>query len=217
MRNLEFANGEFYHVFNRGNNKREIFSDKYDLNRFFLSMREFNTDEPIGSIYEQSFKKDNPNTTKQAKIVDFICYCLNPNHFHFALKQLRDDGVVKFMHRLGTGYTKYFNQKYENIGSLFQGTFKAKHIDTNEYLLHLSAYINLNSEAHRLGSLASKSSWEEYVNSSSNESFCNKEIILSQFKNILEYEKFVKDSIKITKEKKELDYLEAKLPSIASK
>lgn len=213
MRNLEFATGEFYHVFNRGNNKREVFLENYDLNRFFLSMREFNTDEPIGSIYEQSFKKESASTVKNTKLVDFICYCLNPNHFHFALKQLRDDGVVKFMHRLGTGYTKYFNQKYENSGSLFQGTYKAKHINTNEYLLHLSAYINLNPEAHRLGSLASKSSWEEYVNPSNIKGLCNKEIILSQFKNIPEYEKFAKDSLKITKEKKELEYLDAKLPS----
>ncbi|MDP3697080.1 MAG: transposase, partial [Candidatus Taylorbacteria bacterium] len=171
MRNLEFTTGEFYHLFNRGNNKRGVFLDKYDLNRFFLSMREFNTYKPIGSIYEQSFKKEGADSTKNTKLVDFICYCLNPNHFHFALKQLKDDGITKFMHRLGTGYTKYFNQRHENSGALFQGRYKAKHIDSNEYLLHLSAYINLNPEAHQLGSSTSKSSWEEYINPNS-KSFC---------------------------------------------
>jgi len=205
MRNLEYTTGEYYHVFNRGNNKREVFLDKYDLGRFFLSMREFNTDKPIGSIYEQSFKKESvgTGTAKNTRLVDFICYCLNPNHFHFALKQLKDDGIIKFMHRLGTGYTKYFNQKYENIGSLFQGTYKAKHIDTNEYLLHLSTYINLNPEAHRLGSLASKSSWEEYINTNT-KGFCNKDVILGQFKNISEYKKFAQESLETIKTNKEL-------------
>src|SRR3989344_8341704 len=123
MRNLKFTTGEFYHIFNRGNNKREVFLDKYDLNRFFLSMREFNTDKPIGSIYEHSFEKE--KTESNPKLVEFVCYCLNPNHYHFALKQLVENGITKFMHRLGTGYTKYFNKKHENIGSLFQGTYKA--------------------------------------------------------------------------------------------
>ena len=201
MRNLEFITGEYYHIFNRGNNKRPIFLDGYDLDRFFLSMQEFNSEDLVGSIYEHRFDKKKPNDS--SKLVEFICYCLNPNHYHFLVKQVIDDGVVKFMHRLGTGYTKYFNQKHENSGSLFQGTYKAKHIDTNEYLLHLSVYINLNPEAHRLGSLASKSSWKEYINPS-NTGFCNTEIILSQFKNISEYKKFAQDSLKLTQQEKEL-------------
>ena len=164
-------------------------------------MLEFNSENPIGSIYEHSFEKE--KTESNPKLVEFVCYCLNPNHYHFALKQLVENGIAKFMHRLGTGYTKYFNKKYENIGSLFQGTYKAKHIDTNKYLLHLSAYINLNPEAHQLGSLASKSSWEEYINSNL-ENFCNKEAILSQFKNISEYKKFAKESLKTIKTNKEL-------------
>ena len=201
MRNLKFTTGEYYHVFNRGSNKREIFLEKYDLERFFLSMQEFNSENPIGSIYEHSFNKKKSN--RDSELVEFICYCLNPNHYHFLVKQATDDGIAKFMHRLGTGYTKYFNQKYENSGSLFQGTYKAKHVNNNEYLLHLSAYINLNPEAHQLGSLASKSSWGEYLNSK-NEGFCNTEIILSQFKNISEYKKFAKDSLELIKQEKEL-------------
>lgn len=202
MRNLTFTTGELYHVFNRGSNKRDIFLDKYDLDRFFLSMQEFNTEQPIGSIFEHAFEKE--KIIMVPKIVDFICYCLNPNHFHFAMKQLTDGGIVKFMHRLGTGYTKYFNQKHENSGSLFQGTYKAKLIDSNEYLLHLSSYVNLNREAHRLGSLASKSSWDEYINPE-NSGICKKEIILSQFKSIQEYKNFAEDTLATTKERKDLE------------
>lgn len=201
MRNLELTTGEYYHIFNRGNNKREIFFEKYDLDRFFVSMREFNSEDPIGSIYEHSFEKE--KTESKPKLVEFVCYCLNPNHYHFALKQLAENGISKFMHRLGTGYTKYFNQKYSNSGALFQGRYGSKHIDTNEYLLHLSAYINLNPEAHQLGSSTSKSSWEEYDNPNL-ENFCNKKVILSQFKNISEYKKFAHESLKTIKTNKEL-------------
>jgi len=212
MRNLEFITDEYYHIFNRGNNKREIFIDKFDLNRFLLSMQEFNSENPIGSIYEHRFNDKKPN--KDPELVEFICYCLNPNHYHFLVRQVIDNGIVKFMHRLGTGYTKYFNQKHDNSGSLFQGTYKAKHVNNNEYLLHLSAYINLNPEAHRLGSLASKSSWEEYINPR-NKKFCHTEIILSQFKNISKYKKFSQDSLELIKQGKALQ--KQLLGSLASK
>lgn len=67
------------------------------------------------------------------------------------------------MHRLCTGFSKYFNGKHQRSGALFQGPFKAVHVDINEYLLHVSAYVNLNNRVHRLGRSASKSSWEEYL------------------------------------------------------
>jgi len=156
MRKTSFAEGEFYHVYNRGVDKRDIFSEQYDLSRFLQSMREFNTLEPIGSIYEKTLLKIKFGSSTP-KLVDVICYCLNPNHYHFILRQTADKGIEKFMHRLATGYTNYFNEKYQRSGALFQGRYKAVHIDSNEYLLHLSAYVNLNHLVHQLGSSASKS------------------------------------------------------------
>ncbi|MEK7062703.1 MAG: transposase [Patescibacteria group bacterium] len=209
MRGVEFINNEYYHIYNRGVDKRTIFADKSDLDRFYQSMDEFNTEEPIGSIYANSFRK-NPLRSlapkKQKKIVDFICYCLNPNHYHFILSPLVDKGIEKFMHKIGGGYTNYFNEKHKRTGSLFQGTFKAIHIDSNEYLLHLSAYINLNNKAHSLGSEAPKSSWKEYI-TDSKENFCNKKIILGQFKNSSEYKKFAEDSLVDIKQRKDMEKL----------
>ncbi|MEK7652750.1 MAG: transposase [Patescibacteria group bacterium] len=209
MRNIEFADGEYYHIFNRGVDKRKIFSDKYDLQRFFQSMKEFNTVEPIGSIYENSFNKDKDKNhqlgSSASKLVGFVCYCLNPNHYHFILKQVSERGIEKFMHRLGTGYTKYFNNKHKRSGSLFQGRFKAVYIDSNEQLLYVSSYVNLNSKVHQLGSSASKlwkSSWDEYVGESK-ENFCKKDIILEQFKNTNEYKKYALESLEIIRENKE--------------
>jgi len=199
VRKVAFVVGEYYHVFNRGVDKRAIFKDKIDLKRFLQSMVEFNVEEPIGSIYENSFRKDQLGG-EASKLVEFIAYCLNPNHFHFILTPISDRGVEKFMQRLGTGYTMYFNNKYKRNGALFQGVFKSVHISSNEQLLYVSAYVNLNTEKHQLGSSASKlvlSSWEEYVGKPLGgvEEMCDKEIILGQFKSKKEYEKFARSSL----------------------
>lgn len=205
MRKAEFADGEYYHIFNRGVDKRKIFSDKYDLQRFFQSMKEFNTVEPIGSIYESSFEKDKHQLgSPTSKLVGFVCYCLNLNHYHFILEQIHEKGIEKFMHRLGTGYTKYFNIKHKRSGSLFQGRFKSVHISSNEQLLYVSSYVNLNFKVHQLGSPTSKlekSSWDEYVGEN-NENFCKKDIILDQFKNKNEYKKYAFESLELILENK---------------
>ncbi len=212
-RKISFVTGEYYHVYNRGVDKRDVISDSYDANRFMQSILEFNSVEPIGSIYENSFNNlsaDNQlgsRTSKLKPLVNFICYCLNPNHYHFILEQVSEQGVEKFMQRLGTGYTKYFNNRYKRSGSLFQGKFKATHINSNEYLLHLSVYVNLNDRTHTLGSPASKcvqSSWGEYVGETKH-TICNKDIIFNQFKNQSEYKDFALNSLEYFQEKRRTD------------
>jgi len=224
MRKEIFAIGQFYHIFNRGVDRRKVFLEDYDFSRFFQGMYEFNVIDPIGSLYENSFRKKdkkqsgcpafNPVWIGQVELseerkplVNIVCHCLNPNHYHFILEQVAEKGIEKFMHRQGTGYTKYFNLKYERNGALFQGEYKAVHIDSNEYLLHLSAYINLNDRVHQLGSSASKSSWQEYVDKKG-KGFCQKDIVLGQFKNCCEYKKFALDSLEDIKARREIkDYL----------
>lgn len=219
MRKTPFVEGEYYHIYNRGVEKRNIFSDQYDLDRFFQSMEEFNVVEPIGSIYENSFVKDKiknkpqlgSRSPKSDKLVNFICYCLNPNHYHFILEPVVDKGMEKFMQRLGGGYTNYFNNKHKRNGVLFQGKFKSRHIDSD--LLDISVYVNLNNHVHQLGSPTSKlhkSSWDEY-RGKSKENFCCKDIILQQFENSNEYMCFAKDVLgdilERKKEKKEIESL----------
>jgi len=197
--NEKFATGEFYHIYNRGVDKRDIFSDEVDLSRFFQSMELFNTVQPIGSIYEKKFSDNRFGrpTSKSDGLVEFICFCLNPNHFHFILKQVIDGGISEFMKRLGGGYTKYFNERNKRTGALFQGRFKSIHVDSNDYLLHLSAYVNLNNRVHRFGRPTpklTKSSWDEY-NGRSNGGFCEKDIILDQFGGINEYKIYAESSL----------------------
>ena len=215
MRKVNFSNGEYYHIYNRGVDKRDVFCDEEDYLRFLESIREFNNIEVTISLYIREKMRQKglyPNSVgakhlqNLTYLVEFICYCLNPNHFHFIIKQLTNGGISEFMKRLGGGYTNYFNQKYDRSGSLFQGTFKAIHIDSNEYLLWLSGYVNGNAEIHKISN-DKNNKWCSYQNylSLKNKTFCNKEIILSQFKDMGEYEKYVDVVIKESGNRKELE------------
>ena len=202
QRKVEFVEGEYYHIYNRGVDKRNIFNNKSDMKRFLRSMEEFNTIDPIGSLYENSFVKELGG--KASKLVNFIAFCVNPNHYHFILTPLVEKGIEKFMQRFGTGYTMYFNTKNKRSGSLFQGKFKSKHIDSNEYLLQVSAYVNLNN-CDRNGKVTnplSASSWEEYGELIKT-NFCDKTIILEQFKSLKEYRAFALEAWKNTCDNKE--------------
>lgn len=230
MRKTNFVKGEFYHIYNRGVDKRNIFSSETDIRRFLQSMDEFNSIDPIGSIYENSFRLLGRPTSKsnKNKLVNFVCYCVNPNHFHFMLEQLTDNGISEFMKRLSGGYAKYFNEKEKRSGALFQGRFKSIHVNSNEYLLHLSAYINLNYKVHqntssssgnhgrRTSKLESRSSWAEYIGGDKAGGhqarfICNKSIILQQFRNVKEYRRFVEDSVQETIRRRNFDKLPANL------
>lgn len=214
-RTVPLVTGEYYHIYNRGVDKRPIFSSEIDMQRFLQSIEEFNVVEPIGSIYQNSFIKDTkdealgsstPKLTPKLNLVNFVAYCINLNHYHFILEQVADKGIEKFMQRFGTGYTNYFNIKEKRSGALFQGRFKSVHIDSNEYLLHLSAYVNLNDRVHQLGSstpklVKSQSSWGEYAGKSKT-NFCNKDIVLQQFKNLKDYQIFAEGSLQDILERK---------------
>jgi len=200
MGTTQFGTGNFYHIYNRGVDKRDVFLSQDDYVRFMKSMEEFNTTEPVGGIFAASFHP--PHRKRGSRLVDIICYCLNPNHFHLILEQLISGGISEFTRRLG-GYTKYFNSKYKRSGVLFQGPAQYSHIDSNEYLLYVSAYVNLNFKVHRLRHSMSKSSWDEYVGKEK-AAFCKKDIILDQFKSAREYEEFAGEALASILERKDL-------------
>ena len=201
MRKIKFINGEYYHIYNRGTDKRKVFLNDYDFERFLQSMDEFNSTKPIGSIFAYSFVKSQLRRPT-SKLVEIVCYCLNPNHFHLILEQRVDGGISEFMKRLSGGYTKYFNFKHKRSGVLFQGKFKAIHINSNEYLLHASSYVNLNNQVHKLSGDLFRSSLDEYIDRS-RVGFCKKNIVLDQFKNRSEYEIFAKEALKNILNRKE--------------
>ena len=151
MRRQPFITGEYYHIYNRGVDKRNVFNSRKDLERFLESIKEFNRIEAIGSIRN---KRKNLQTVLKAlsgskkPLVSFVVYCLNPNHFHFVLKQLMDGGIAKFMQKLQAGYTYYFNVKYSRTGALFQGTFKSQIMANENYFNKTIGYVNKNYQVH---------------------------------------------------------------------
>jgi putative transposase len=208
MRKIPFRNGEYYHIYNRGVDKRKIFNCKNDYLRFLKSLKEFNQINPIGSIYKKDRlpKKQTTRATVAVqqllndRLVEIISFNLLPNHFHLILKQTAEGGISEFMKRVNGGYTQFFNFHNQRNGFLFQGRFKSIHIDSNKYLLYLSAYINGNRNIHGLSEKESFCSLD-YIDSG----LVNLKIILDGFKSINEYKRFVKKiSTEISQKREEI-------------
>ncbi|MDO8638429.1 MAG: transposase [Candidatus Daviesbacteria bacterium] len=194
---VPLVNGEFYHVYNRGAEKREIFTQPRDYRRFKQTIYyyQFKGPKPRFSKFTNS-KINTFNPSPENKIIEIICYCLMPNHFHFLIRQLKENGISIFLSHISNSYTKYFNVKYKRVGSLLQGTFKAVLVETDEQLLHLSRYIHINPVVlHVCTNLKEYpwSSYNEYIKA--NPILCSTETILSSFPSKEEYKKFLEDQI----------------------
>jgi putative transposase len=129
--------GEYYHVYNRGSNRARVFLEDANYGFFLSRLRRYHlSDEAQTSEVSKTSEVYQPATS-------FIAYCLMPNHYHF-IAQPHDAGFSHHMQLLTISYTKAINERYRRVGALFQGAFRAKHIDRPGYLLHLSRYIHLN-------------------------------------------------------------------------
>ena len=141
-RKTPFAPNEYYHVYQRGIEKRPIFLDEEDRRRFVRLLYACNTPERISirslgvaTIFE--FERGD-------SLTDVGAYCLMDNHFHLLLRERTEGGISAFMQKLMTAYTMYFNAKYNRSGRLYQGPFGAQHLNTDKYLKYIFAYIHLN-------------------------------------------------------------------------
>ena len=217
-----FSANEIYHVLNRGVDKRKIFIDDGDYSRFLHDLFEFNDTEQVNNTAYCFRNRPNFNDIASRYIgvrerkprkllVDVLAFCLMPNHYHLLLKPNFDDGVTQFMKKLNIGYAKYFNEKYERSGALFQGRFKAKNVSSDEYLVHLSRYIHLNPLTGFIVDMDSLeeyqwSSYREYLNLASTNTVNTTEV-LSFFKKPGEYSKFVLDQADHLKKLSKIEHL----------
>jgi putative transposase len=141
--------GEFYHLYNRGNDKRDIFLDDSDYKRFVYLMFFCNSNLRI-HMKDFANKLARGDTlgsfmdTRGETLVDIGAFCLMPNHFHILAREREENGLVLFMKKLCTGYSMYFNIKKDRTGKLFEGPFKAEHLDYDQYLKYIFSYIHLN-------------------------------------------------------------------------
>ena len=141
-RSITISIGEFYHLYNRGTDKRKVFTSQYDYERFIALLYLCNSSE--STRIRSKFLTDMLSIKTGKKLVQIGAYCLMPNHFHLLLSECVEGGISRFMQKLMTAYTMYFNKKNERTGNLFQGVFKAEHLDRDEYLKYIFAYIHLN-------------------------------------------------------------------------
>jgi len=145
------ANNEIYHVIIRGVADSLIFNDESDYFRAIFSLYEFNTTKPI-EIRQQREKRKiikmygglSSVNRDSFLLVEILAFCFMPNHIHLLLRQVKDEGISKFMRKFGTGYAGYFNRKHRRKGYLFQGRFRAIHIENDAQLKAVFTYIHTN-------------------------------------------------------------------------
>lgn len=200
----------YYHIYNRGVEKRTIFQDSQDYRVFLHYLKLYlSPPESLKSIKGNSFIEH----PRQRSLNNFhgkitlVAYCLMPNHFHLLLKQEPAKGIEEFMRSLGTKYVQYFNKRHKRIGPLFQDIYKAVLIETDDQLLHLSRYIHLNPLEINTkdGPLSKKllnsySSYADYLGKRETKWMHPKEILSffktaqkTSLKDILSYQSFVED------------------------
>lgn len=148
---MPIAVDEWYHCYNRGVDKRVVFMDEDDCERFLVLLYLCNDIDSTTHVIDLELKHvrlddilARRTIMRTAPLVHIAVYALMPNHVHFVLRQCVDGGLSRFMQKVFTGYTMYFNKKNDRTGSLFAGSYKSKHLDSDEYFKHAIQYVLLN-------------------------------------------------------------------------
>jgi len=218
MSKKELYTGELYHVYNRGVDKRTVFEDKQDFYQFLEMMDYFNQDRSLGGLKIYKYPVNLKHRGSTSVLVEVVAFCLLPNHYHLILRQVCDGGISKFMQKLGTGYTMYFNKKNERNGALFQGRFKAKMIEVQEHLEYLSVYVNLNFKIHKVDKnlsarrkkkydgTAYRSSFNEYIYDDIKNRRCVSGVVLQSFRSKQDYFKYANRQVMAMIDKKDNEF-----------
>lgn len=140
----EYIKGGYYHIYNRGFEKRKIFLDKKDYTVFLRFLKEYLLPPEHKDLEILKNKTPTRNPINCHKHIKLLAYCLMQNHFHLFVKQKSQEGLKPFMRALATNYSMYFNRRYNREGTLFQATYKGVLIRSEPYYLHISRYIPRN-------------------------------------------------------------------------
>lgn len=208
-RTKQYIENGYYHIYNRGVEKRLIFLDEQDYGVFLSYFKEYLLPK---NLEELNLKLVDPNTSYKEKDkilklirlnnfadeITLLAYCLMPNHFHFFIKQKSPPAISKFMQSLATRYTMYFNRKHKRVGFLCQNIYKAASVMTDEQFIYLSKYIHLQALALQgptLQGWVQPSSYPEYLGERKTEWVHPEEIsvFFSKNKPSLTYRSFVEE------------------------
>jgi putative transposase len=202
-----YVENGYYHVYNRGVNKDEIFTDSQDFTVFLKYVKQYLTpkdrrqilqllnDQEVSSAERRRIARD-LGLQNFSQDINLLAYCLMPNHFHFFLRQKSLNAMNLFMKSLTLRYAMYFNRKYKRSGPLFQGVYKAVLLTDQAHYWHLSRYIHKQALADSTSNLDFPSSYPEYLGLRTTE-WVHPEEILPLFSNSnpnLSYRAFVAES-----------------------
>lgn len=201
-RQLIFANNQIYHIYNKSVNNEQIFATNSCLKRGlalmdfyrFPTQLSFSHFLRLSQVLRMSIKEQ---LKAQHPLVNILAFAFMPNHFHMQLEQVEKDGISRFVSIWQNSFAKFFNKKHERNGPLFLEMFKAKRIETREELIHISRYIHLNPVSSFLIDIKELAfypftSFPSYIGTI-NYPFVKTSIILSEFKSVEYYKKFVYD------------------------
>jgi len=208
MRVTQIVKGEYYHLYARGAVKQLLFKDKKDYARMLFLI--LHLQSPISFLNtKRNVETFNKNTgfdvdkktleeIAEKRNVELVNFCIMPNHFHLTIKNIKEGGIPRYMQRIQLAYAKYFNEKYEASGHVFQGSYGAKRIKSDEQLLYLSTYVHKNPlEIKGLKGGIVNYTWSslvDYVKDNRWGDLLVPNIVSDQFKSGAEYLKFVKSS-----------------------
>lgn len=216
-RSIPLVTGEYYHVYNRGVGKQPTFLSRWDYEQMMLTIPYYQLPDPPVKLsrfkelpQEQRMSFLGKHEREKEKLVEIVSFVLMPNHFHLLLHQTKDNGISIFISLITNSFTRYFNTKHKRVGPIFQGVFKAVHVETDEQLLHLSRYIHLNP----LVSFVVKeenflsypwSSFPDYLKGKS--SLVTIKSVLSHFSTSQKYQEFVLDQADYGKKLERIKHL----------
>lgn len=221
-----FSIGEWYHCYNRGVDKRKIFLERNDYERFLALLYFANSPEAVHLEHKgrgrtsPSWLDETQLTERQDTLVDIGAYCLMSNHFHLVLRERTEGGITTFMRKVGTGYTMYFNKRNERTGPLLGGKFRARHVSDEQYLKRVINYVHANpveitepewkegiirNEAKTKDFLRkyNYSSLPAYTENSCLDPIPNKELVLDLFDHFPNIDALLEDAITFATEKEE--------------
>lgn len=179
-----YAPESFYHVYNRGVNKRVIFKDAADY-QFFLSLfARYLSPKETHDARERPY----PHMRQQ---IDLLAYCLMPNHFHLMVYQKDSErAMAELLHCISTTYTMYFNKRYRRRGPLFENHYRGVLVQSDAYLQHISRYIHLNPRGFKLWPY---SSYSAYADTRTSPEWLEVQTVLGLFDSPEQYLEFVDD------------------------
>lgn len=214
----EFFGDGFYHIFNRSIEKKPIFVDSKDCTRVLVNILLFQgttvSINPLSRAVKiiaepRRFSREFErlcDMVNEDRLVELVTFSLMKTHFHLIVHELQQDGVPRYMSRIGNSFTKYHNTRYERKGPLFEGSYNARLIDSDDYLLHASVYVHKNiGEIEKWRGREWKYPWsslQDFIEENRWGDLLKRETILDHFESLSEYKKYVQE-IKI-KEKDNL-------------